>query len=245
MTATGFLTEPVPQEPTLYITFQQLSMIPAGHPVLVEIDAHGTHEPAHDRVAVPLWLHDCVLRVLTNDAEQPRPEVTTTERNRRLDALLMREPAFTNIAEPTPPDPEEIEDDIFDDTEEHEQVHNDFLRVTTRAPTVERPRWLVALTGETGADPCVSLNTELTEPQAIEDIVNQFHDIQNILAEQLDEIMTWARETWRERNAVPEQAEEGPPEGEDTRAENWRGTDDEQWGTELPRYTAPFGVPRN
>lgn len=243
MTATGFLTE----EPQLYISYQLVSLIPAGHNVLRMIDQHGTQEPGLDRVRVPQWVHDEVLRVLNNEPPEPTPELTGIERLRRLDARLMRRPTITHTINPEPEYAtiDELEEDIFEDAEEHEQVHEDFWRTATQAvnaepltrdaladalrtqwtitettPTVERPRWFVVLTDELGADPCVSLNTELPEPEAIEDIVNQFHDIEEQLASQLEEIMTWARETWRERNAVPEPAEEGPPEGETVAAED-------------------------
>lgn len=275
MTATGFLTD----QPQFYISYQQVSLIPAGHAVLRMIDQHGEQEWDHDRVRVPQWVHDEVLRVLNNDQPADTPvvnglrnivlqteEAMREERQRRLEDQMLR-PTVTHTIEREPEYAtiDELEEDIFDDTEEHEQVHQDFWRTATQAvnaepltpnalanalrteliaPPVGPPRWFVGL-GEPGAEPCVSLNIELPEPEAIEDIVNQFHDIEEQLASQLDEIMTWARETWREQNALPDQTAEGLPEGETVAAEDGRGAYEQQRGTELPRYTIDFGVPTN
>lgn len=259
MTATGFLTEQ--DTPRFRVTYQMLSLLPAGSPLLRDCDQFGTWNIDQAWVEVPAWLHERVTAAIGGDdpAPQPYPDALQPPTHER------EERGLRNLVEQAQRDIEEQaqRNQVRQLEEELEQLREPDTPPEQGLTATIRNQWVDTGTATwrnpfllQDEHPDASYFIEIpdtirvpheiiengTEREVVEHVVEQIHELQDELTQKLEPLMEWAHGIWSDAHAVPEQAAQGTPEYTDQPTEAGRRTDDEQRGTELPRYTLDYGV---
>ena len=226
-----------PPEEEFIVTALTLSRIPIDDPLLGQI-TEGDWIPERDafRVDEPTYRATMAQYGPPTISVDDIPEPEATNREQRDNGIV--------LSDPTPAQPQYLTwtDPGADlpPIEPATTFNYDGLVSAHEYPLAQvDPEWLL------GFNPSVTLPREVLqgeEREAVEHVLNKLHEMQDKITEQTESVLEWAHETWRQANAVRDEATQGTPEGEAVAAEAGRGTTDEPWRTQLYADLDSFGI---